>query len=77
MKNGEDKRFFAKCNKCATEMEYSLSDVKTEIVNAVYKTKIKSIVCPVCGEPIPVNLLTKEEFYQENKNGYLGYAFNS
>ena len=75
LKNGDDKKYYAKCQKCATEMEYELSDVKRETSTA-YRGEIKTIKCPVCGETIQVSLLTKEEVDESRKHGssYLGYA---
>lgn len=73
LKNGEEKKYFARCNKCATEIEYELSDVKRETSQA-YRGEIKTIICPVCGETIQVNLLTKEEFETPRSYGINGYS---
>lgn len=71
LKNGEEKKYYARCGKCGTEIEYELSDVKRETSHA-YNGEIKSVICPICGETISVSLLSKEEFYDRNRSGFLG-----
>lgn len=57
---GKEKKYYAKCGKCATEIEYEHNDVKYERVTGM-SGEIRTVTCPVCGETISVNLLTKEE----------------
>lgn len=71
LKNGEEKKYYARCENCGTEIEYELTDVKRE-TSRVLIGEIKSVICPVCGETISVNLLSKEEFYYKNNGGYFG-----
>ena len=71
LKNGEEKKYYARCGKCGTEIEYELSDVKRERSYA-YNGEIKTVTCPVCGEVINVNLLSKEEYYDTNRSRYAG-----
>ena len=71
LKNGEDKKYYARCIKCGTEMEYELSDVKHE-KSPAFSGEIKTISCPICGNIINVSLLSKEEFYDCNRSRLLG-----
>lgn len=61
LKSGMDKKYFAKCGKCATEFEYEHSDVTYE-KNIGYQSEVKTITCPVCGQKFTVELLTKDEY---------------
>lgn len=75
LNNGMEKKYYAKCDKCATDMEYEHSDVKFETPTTGYNYgEIKSIKCPVCGKTIIVNLLTKEEYDIKNRNSSLAYC---
>ena len=74
LKDGtKDKKYFGKCGKCATEFEYEHSDVKYE-KSPVSTAETRILTCPVCGETIFVNLLTKEEVDELGKNSRYGYS---
>lgn len=76
VKNGKEKTYYARCNKCGSEMEYMHSDVKYETSRAYANATQRYIVCPVCGESIAVNLLTRDEV-EENKKHPYSLGFNS
>lgn len=65
IKNGKEKTFYARCGNCASELNYTLDEVKTE--ESVLRGKTKYIVCPVCNSPFAVNLLTEEEVKEQAK----------
>lgn len=71
--NGKEKIYYAKCSECATELEYTYEDVKYETSAAVKYAKGRFIICPVCGEPISVSLLTKKESEVTAQRGF-GYS---
>ena len=73
LKSGMDKKYFAKCGKCATEFEYEHSDVKYE-KNIGYNSEVKTITCPVCGQKSTVELLTKDEYDLMMRTGKTIYS---
>lgn len=76
IKNGKEKNFYTRCNKCGSEMEYNHDDVKYETSVASTGITRRFIICPVCGETLLVNLVTKEEF-DEMKKGSNSWMYNS
>lgn len=60
IKSGKEKKFFAKCHWCASELKYEFSDINFT-QQTKYLKRRRIIVCPVCGEEIDVYLCTKEE----------------
>lgn len=64
IKNGKDKKYFAKCHKCASELEYEHSDITFERSRQI-NDEIKTIVCPECGTTLIISMLTKEETEKE------------
>ena len=73
IKSGKEKTYYARCGKCGTEMEYMHSDVKFETSMAYSQTQ-RLITCPVCGETIMVNLMTKDEVEAANNSGRFSYS---
>lgn len=73
IKNGKEKSYYARCQKCGTEMEYMHADVRYE-TSAAYNQTQKLITCPVCGETIMVNLMTKDEVEAANNNARYSYS---
>lgn len=69
VKSGKEKVFYARCGNCASDLHYGLEDVKTEEY-LFWKSEIKYIKCPVCNEPIPVDLLTEEEAKEKAKHPF-------
>lgn len=76
IENGKEKTYYARCNKCGSEMEYMHADVKYETSMAYPQAKERYISCPVCGELIQVNLMTEEEFKEMKKQTY-SFGYNS
>lgn len=74
IKNGKEKTFYARCGNCATELNYTLDEVKTEKSGSVLRDTIQYIMCPVCDEHIIVNLLTEDEV-KEQANHAIPYGF--
>ena len=72
VKNGKDKKYFAKCHKCASELEYEHSDVTFER-SRQSNDDIKTIVCPECGSTLIISMLTKEE--SEKEGSRYGFGF--
>ena len=77
IKNGKEKTYYARCNKCGTEMNYRYNDVNVEKPNRGIGTESRYIICPVCGEFISVNLMTEEEVKKRAQNSLLSYGFSS
>lgn len=75
VKNGKEKTFYAQCNKCASELEYTFEDVQFTKHDTIYELE-KKIVCPICGEEVYVSMLTKGEWEKFNSipRGY-PYAY--
>lgn len=74
LKSYKDKKYFAKCPKCTSELEYQKEDVEymeytpsDTIIHGIgtipnyIKPKSKTILCPECKTRFDVYLLTKEE----------------
>lgn len=76
IQNGKEKTYYARCNKCGSEMEYEHSDVKYETSSYNNATQ-RYIVCPVCGETILVNLMTKEEVQETKRTSSYAWGFNA
>lgn len=72
IKNGREKKYYASCAECASEIEYEYSDVCTEKSAIPGSPQTRTIKCPVCGTIIPVNLRTKEEL-DKISNSLFGY----
>lgn len=74
--DGKDKVFYTKCLNCATEFTYQLEDVQTEETEYSISMKVKTVICPSCGEKESAMLLTKEEYDKIFRNypygGYYG-----
>lgn len=71
--NGKEKTYYARCSECGSELDYTYDDVKYETSAAVKYAKGRFIICPVCGEPISVSLMTKKESELASQRSY-GYA---
>ena len=59
IKNGYDKTFEIQCNKCKSDLEYTLNDTKKhddyrEVFTGQMIEGVRYIVCPVCGKNIVV-----------------------
>lgn len=67
---GKDKKFYTKCNNCATELNYKLSDVQKEKaetpadIRAFSFNPTNYITCPECGEKIYISSLLTESEYE-------------
>lgn len=59
--NGHYKVFYAKCSSCASELDYTLDEVKEEKIGEFVKVKHKYIICPICGQKVDAYLWTKED----------------
>lgn len=59
--NGHDKVFYAKCKSCASELEYTLDEVKEESIGIHMPLNLKFIYCPICNQKVDALLLTKED----------------
>ncbi len=59
IKNGKEKKFFAKCTECATEFEYNFNDIYTCKKNEL---KYRVVKCPACGNEEYATLQTEKEF---------------
>ena len=73
IQNGKEKTYYARCYECGTEMNYGYEDVKLETSVASRGISGRFVVCPVCGKPIAVNLLSEEESKQASMRSY-GYS---
>lgn len=73
IKNGKDKKYFIKCYKCASELEYEHSDVVYEHSHRTGSDET-TIVCPVCGTTLIVRMLTKEEIDKGGSSLGFGYT---
>ena len=72
IKNGREKKFYARCAECATEIEYEYSDVCTE-KSAATGEMSRTIKCPICGKVLSVTLRSKEEI-DNGIGGFLGLS---
>lgn len=61
IKNGLNKTFTTTCNKCKSDLEYKLNDIKdvTEIKydydGKQYSENVKRVICPICEEKLIPN----------------------
>lgn len=76
VKNGKEKTYYARCSKCGTEMNYRYNDVNVEKPGHCSSLESRYIICPVCGDFIPVSLMTEEEVKKRMENTSLSYGYS-
>lgn len=77
IKNGREKTFIARCMDCVSDFSYTwedVSEVEIQGMTLPFLKKQRFVTCPVCGEQVPVGMLTPEEW---DRNGAVVTGFHA